>query len=517
MDTRKIISQSGNDDGIRASVPDLFAGSSSEEAPDSINDGFGVQDDIQVQSAISRTIVADIEESTDGDNQYDNGHGLENLPLIKLYKRRWLILFLFCLVTMSNGTLWIALSSMTNIVERYYRVESLFVDWLSMSFLMACAIFSLPASSFLSALGLKATILMGASLNAVGACLRFSGANRDGFKFVVVGTCFPAIGSAFLLLLPPKIAAVWFSENERATATSIGVFMNLLGVAVGFLQSTTMVQDSFDINVVKHDIYNLLLSQAAFCTILLLLVYLFVRDKPPLPPSMSEALRNRRSVQESDSVALTFKESMLHLGKNWDFQLTTQAYGLYFGLMSAVTTLLNQMVIGKYPLVSDEKIGIMGFVGNLCGIFGTFLSGLYLDKTKFYKCVAMMSFFCSMTSMAAFTIVLSHFQKPTLLFALFCSLSLLGIPYFSCGLEQIAEITYPVKEDISCTIPILFGNLYGFVLTYALGFVVNAGHIKLAGYIMVGLYGLGFFFVTAAKVPMNRTRADHTENLTHIQ
>ena len=205
-----MISQSGNDDGIRASISDLFAGSSSEEAPDSISDGFGTQDEIQVRSAI-RIIVADIEESTVGDNQHDNGHGSENFPLIKLYKRRWLILFLFCLVTMSNATLWIALSSMTNIVERYYRVESLFVDWLSMSFLVACAIFSLPASSFSYRFGLKATILMGASLDAVGACLRFSGANRDGFKFVVVGTCFPAIGSAFLLLLPPKIAAVWFS------------------------------------------------------------------------------------------------------------------------------------------------------------------------------------------------------------------------------------------------------------------------------------------------------------------
>ena len=44
-----------------------------------------------------------------------------------------------------------------------------------------------------------------------------------------------ACAQCFILELPPKIAAIWFPASEIATATSLGVFGNQLGVALGFL------------------------------------------------------------------------------------------------------------------------------------------------------------------------------------------------------------------------------------------------------------------------------------------
>ena len=37
------------------------------------------------------------------------------------------------------------------------------------------------------------------------------------------------------ILVPPRLAAIWFPSNEVSTATSIGVFGNQLGVAFGFI------------------------------------------------------------------------------------------------------------------------------------------------------------------------------------------------------------------------------------------------------------------------------------------
>ena len=40
---------------------------------------------------------------------------------------------------------------------------------------------------------------------------------------------------SFILEMPPKIAAVWFPATEVSTATSVGVFGNQVGIALGFL------------------------------------------------------------------------------------------------------------------------------------------------------------------------------------------------------------------------------------------------------------------------------------------
>ena len=60
------------------------------------------------------------------------------------------------------------------------------------------------------------------------------GVKRDLFWLVMLAQTFNAITDALVLQLPPKLAAIWFPETEIATATSIGVNANLLGVAFGF-------------------------------------------------------------------------------------------------------------------------------------------------------------------------------------------------------------------------------------------------------------------------------------------
>jgi hypothetical protein len=67
----------------------------------------------------------------------------------RLYKRRWLILFIFVLYSMSNAMQWIQYSIISNIVARYYAVDSYAISWTSMIYMITYVPLIFPASWFL--------------------------------------------------------------------------------------------------------------------------------------------------------------------------------------------------------------------------------------------------------------------------------------------------------------------------------------------------------------------------------
>jgi hypothetical protein len=67
----------------------------------------------------------------------------------KLYKRRWLILLIFVLYSMSNAMQWIQYSIISNIITRFYSVDSYAVSWTSMIYMISYVPLIFPASWFL--------------------------------------------------------------------------------------------------------------------------------------------------------------------------------------------------------------------------------------------------------------------------------------------------------------------------------------------------------------------------------
>ena len=84
----------------------------------------------------------------------------------------------------------------------------------------------------------KATICIGAVLNALGSVMKFIGRNRGGFTLAIAGSGFGGLAQCFILFVPPTLAATWFGEKERGMASAIGMLMNMLGVALGYVNST---------------------------------------------------------------------------------------------------------------------------------------------------------------------------------------------------------------------------------------------------------------------------------------
>ena len=417
----------------------------------------------------------------------------------KLYKRRWLILIIFCLNSMMNAVLWISLGSINDITANYYSVDPAVIDWMANSFTFAYVFAALPCAYMMTSWGVRPTMIIGSSFNAIATALHFAGCSRKSFAFVIVGQLFAAIASATILQVPGRLSAVWFGANERAVATSLGVSMNTFGVAVGFLQPTHMVPQTDDMEEVEEGIKLLNLSQLCICMFLLIMVYLFYEEEPPTPPTVSGAIAPEES-------APSFFQSLKMLAIDTQFNILSQCYALYFGMYCVFSVLLNELVVTKFPQGYESYIGWMGFGCDAVAIISMFVFGLILDKFQCFRTVAICLNLFSLFLMLAFLTILTQMRNFTLLFVDYVLLGAFGIPFFATGIEQAAEMTYPVPEGTSSAVILIMGNLYGFVMVLFLGALIEKGRVIVAGGLMVGFYVLST--VLSVFVRTNLKRSD---------
>lgn len=78
-----------------------------------------------------------------------------DLPTIekcKVYKSRWLILFLFSMYSASNSMQWIEYSIIADVIVDFYKVEFVAVDWTSQIYMVLYIPFIFPASYILDKL-----------------------------------------------------------------------------------------------------------------------------------------------------------------------------------------------------------------------------------------------------------------------------------------------------------------------------------------------------------------------------
>ena len=212
----------------------------------------------------------------------------------KLYFRRWLILAVSSLSSMIKNVTWISLPSITSIVQKYYNVNPMFVEWLALIYSLELIFLLIPSSYFLNRFGLRLTLIIGTLANALGSCLRLVGAGSDGFVFIFVGSCICGLSHAALLFLPPHIAAVWFGEHERTVASSIGMLISSSGVGLAFLLGSFFVSKvRAHESEIGYGMRNLLLFEAVTSTVLFIACVCIARDAPSTPPSRSQDLRSK--------------------------------------------------------------------------------------------------------------------------------------------------------------------------------------------------------------------------------
>lgn len=211
-----------------------------------------------------------------------------------------------------------------------------------------------PASWVLNKKGLRFCVIIGVLGTAIGSWIKCASIEPDRYWVTMLGQATVATSQLFILNLPPRIAAVWFTTGEASRATSTGVFGNQLGIALGFVIPPLLV-DKTSLKTIADGLTLMFYSVALLTSLILILIVVFFEDKPSTPPSVAQA--NAQQVQSEQSYLKTIKSLL----SNRNYILILITYGLNVGVFYAVSTDLNQLVTLRFP-DSELDAGFMGLI-----------------------------------------------------------------------------------------------------------------------------------------------------------
>ncbi|KAK9510915.1 hypothetical protein O3M35_005591 [Rhynocoris fuscipes] len=365
------------------------------------------------------------------------------------------MLALFVFYSMSNSLQWIQYAIIGDVIEKYYKISSTYVEWTSMIYMVSYIFLIVPGSWALDKFGLRRCLILGSLGTCLGACVKVFSTGRDNFLIGFLGQTLVAISQVFVLSVPARLAAVWFGSEEVSSACAIGVFGNQLGIAAGFLIPPIIVNESENFQIMGTQLALMFRIIAIFTGILLLLIIFVFEDQPPLPPSQA-ALKQKEEVSD-------FSGSLRRLMTNSGYVLLLLSYGINVGVFYAISTLLNTVILDAFP-GAREDAGRIGLCIVLAGTLGSVVCGFILDKTKKFKETTFIVYIFSLAGMIIFTYTLNcGYIIVVYITSAFLGFFMTG--YLPVGFELGAELTYPEPEGTGIGILNGFCQIFGIVFT----------------------------------------------------
>ncbi|KAM4625004.1 choline/ethanolamine transporter flvcr2a [Polymixia lowei] len=408
----------------------------------------------------------------------------------KLYKRRWVMLFLFSAYSMSNAFMWLQYGIISNIFMRFYSIDNFAIDWLSMIYFLSYIPLILPITWLLDNRGIRDVVVVGSAFNCIGAWIKTGTAAPNKFAVTFFGQFVCSVATVHVLGIPSRLASLWFGQQEVSTACSIGVLGNQLGIAIGFLVPPILVPNVDDLNELAHHISIMFYITAGVATVIFVLVVIVFQERPDLPPTQAQA--QARNIHPDE---YSYMASIMRLLCNRPFMLLVISYGLNVGCFYAVSTLLNRMIIEHYP-GEEVNAGRIGLTIVIAGMVGSLICGIWLDKTKTYKQTTLLVYLLSLVGMVvySFTLNLGH------LWVVFVTSGALGFfmtGYLPLGFEFAVELTFPESEGTSSGLLNCSAQVFGIIFTICQGKIIDewgtfAGNIFLCVFLLIGTVMTGF-------------------------
>lgn len=383
----------------------------------------------------------DIIITANGDN--NSVETISTNQAMKVYKKRFLILLLFCLYSMINSFQWIEYSSLTNVISQFYNVDNMAVNWTSVIYMVTYIPFILPASWLLEFIGLRYAVIIGSVGTTVGAAIKCFSVKETAFAITMFGQTIVALSQLFIISVPPLLAAVWYPDNQVSTATAFGVFGNQFGIALGFIIPPIMLPDVSTKMAIAAGLKTLFNSVFLISLLLTITIILFFDNEPKKPPGSARLRAQMSSRAPSPGSFLT---SVMAVCKDKNYVLLVISYGINVGVFYAISTVLNQMVAPSWPQLTYLS-GAMGLIIVISGMVGSVVCGQALDRTHAFKTVTVLIYLFSLLSMVLFAFVV---RLPNVIWPLYVASAILGFfmtGYLPLGFEFAAEITYPQPEN----------------------------------------------------------------------
>ena len=421
---------------------------------------------------------------TNGDDGTDDavdGNGIR----IAVTKRRLVVLVIYIAYGLINQFQYVGNANIVDQLHEYLGCSKFEVNLLAVIYALIYVIGAFPACEVFARLGLRTSLLVGLTCNALGASLKLIAvAPLKAFWLMAIGQAFSGVGQIFFLALPPLLAATWFPTSERSLATALGTLSGFLGMAVGFAIPPAIVNEHHKDQAAFAANYG---SQCAFCCAIWLAGLLFVPAHPEHPPSTTSPqyaakLKDQRAsafdaanrsadedeVVQSAVPAHVFSQLWAQRG-NTSFVILVAIFGVGAGSMTAVSAVLAQMV--KPYGVSEQQSGTILLVGLIAGCVGCVVCGPLLDKYRRYRKPLIVNYCCLVVILAVMALIM-HLHKEGDNFVPVCYIAVLLIvicllPTLPIGLELAVELTYPLPEAVPATACMWSNGLFSLIGTVA--------------------------------------------------
>ncbi len=359
----------------------------------------------------------------------------------KIYGYRWLILVVFMLVAAFNQLVWITFAPITEASAAYYHVSQLDIGLLSMSFMIAFLIFSIPASWVIDTYGFRVAVGIGAALTGIFGLMR--GLISSNFTLVMIAQIGTAVGQPFILNAVTKIAARWFPIEERATASGLGSLAMYLGILAGLALTPALALGA--------GFSNMLLYYGIGSVVAAILFIIFAREHPATPPGPVE-LEER---------ALMF-DGLKQILKNKNFILLMSVFFIGLGVFNSVTTWIEDIISPRG--FTATQAGTAGGLMIVGGIIGAVILPTLSDKYRKRVPFILIGLAGTIPGLLGIT----YATTSGLVYAASFALGFFLLSAGPIGFQYGAEIGRPTPEGTSNGLLFLMGNASGIVFIFAM-------------------------------------------------
>ncbi len=361
---------------------------------------------------------------------------------MKVYGYRWIVLAVFALITAAIEIQWLTFAPIAREARTFYDATALQIDFLSLLFMAVFIVVCIPASFVLDTYGIRVGIGIGAVLTGLFGVMK--GIFADSYTMVVIAQIMLAVGQPFILNAATKVAGLWFPLQERATAVGIATLAQFVGIIIVMIATPQMLAQTKD---GSFNIPTILMTYGMISAIGAALVFFFLREKPPTPPSEFERPEKIMAI-----------DGFKHIIKQRDMKLVLLMFFIGLGLFNAVSTVIDQ--ICQIKGLTVDQTGLVGGMMLITGIIGALILPTLSDKLRKRKLFV----FIAMAGMTPGLIGLTIFTDYALLLL---SSGVLGFFLLGAGapvgFQYAAEVTHPAPESTSQGLLLLVGQISGIL------------------------------------------------------
>jgi len=373
----------------------------------------------------------------------------------EVYPYRWVILFVFMLISVVVQIQWLAHAAVARPAEVFYEGQfdpsSFFnIDFLAMVYMLVFIVMSFPASYVIDTYGIRVGISIGAALAGVAGLMK--GMFADSFTAVVTAQVGLAIAQPFILNAVTAVSVRWFPLRERGMAAGFSALAQYLGIVIAMLVTPMMVGSDpaepgygtgFESMLL---IYGWLTFGVAVVTLVLL------RERPPTPPSVESLERH------------SFAKGVKHILKQRDMQITLLLFFVGLGIFNAVSSMTDSIAENAGVQDSDGLIGGLMLIG---GILGASILPILSDKFRKRKAFLVICIAGVVPGIFGLTFAGNLSSDPETIYAISLAAAfVLGFFIMSAGplgFQYAAEVSHPAPESTSQGMLLWVGQVTGLI------------------------------------------------------